>query len=232
MTPRLVVAALFAALNFVVVTPAWAQSDPDPDDPLPTRWDKAFELSSVGGVLNPGVLVGFNPQPEPPRRITRLDLFDSSEPTLVLEDQANQNGELQIFDVFLALNLRTLEFEYDDPEIMDVGGSVRTRASAAGAVLFEIIFDISSSSGGLLDPASLVGFDPQPEPPAGFLGAFGMSFGISSLSDAIVSLRILDAEGSELSFTQVPEQVPAPGTLGLIGLGFITTAWVWRRYSR
>lgn len=128
-------------------------------------WDHAFALQSSGGIVNPGVLVGFNPQPEPPARITELSFAYPPDPVLVLRDQENPDDGLQIFDVFLALNVDGLLFSFSDPVEPPAGigatSVVMTRATSAGGdVLFDVLFQISSSSGGILAPGSLVGFNP------------------------------------------------------------------------
>lgn len=191
-------------------------------------WDHAFALQSSGGIVNPGVLVGFNPQPEPPARITELSLAYPPDPILVLRDQVNPVGGLQVFDVFLALNVGDVTFSFGEPlepPGLPAGSSmVSTRAtSAAGDIVFDVLFQISSSSGGILAPGSLVGFNPQPEPPAGYGGAFAMSFGIDRLSDAMIGIRILDGQGNPLSLSHVPE----PGSLALAGIA--TAAMMIRR---
>lgn len=53
-----------------------------------------------------------------------------------------------------------------------------------------------------------------------------MSFGINSLSDAMVGIRILDAAGTPLTLRHVPE----PGTLALLGLA--SGLWMTRRRGR
>jgi hypothetical protein len=190
------------------------------------NWDHAFALQSAGGLQNPGVLVGFNPQPEPPARITELDTSVPPEPVLILRDQENPDGGHQLFDVFLALAHPGVQFSFTGPVQVNKT-TVHTQArDDAGAALFDIQFEIVSSSGGVVDPGSLVGFNPQPEPPAGYLGGFGMTFGIDSLSDVFVTLRVFDSEGTQLSFAEVP----APGGFALL---MLPVGWLaWRRRPR
>jgi hypothetical protein len=189
------------------------------------NWDHAFALQSSGGIVNPAVLVGFNPQPEPPASVTELSFDYPPDPVLLLRDQRNPPGGMQMFDVFLALGVPAVQFMFTDPALPRTGGStVHTRATSLGGdVAFDVFFDISSSSGGMIDPGSLVGFNPQPEPPASFGGAFGMSFGIDMLSDAMVGVRVTDANGNALTLRGVPE----PAGLALAGLGIL--AFVRRR---
>lgn len=187
------------------------------------NWDHAFALQGSGGLVNPGVLIGFNPQPEPPARLTELDLSYPPDPVLVLRDQENPVGGQQLFDVFLALGHPGMQFSFAGPVQVNKT-TVQTQArDATGSALFDIQFEIVSSSAGIVDPASLVGFNPQPEPPAGYLGGFGMTFGVDSLSDVFLTLRVFDAAGTQLSFTAVP----APGGLALLAL---PAGWLlWRR---
>jgi len=219
-------AALAAATLLTIVPRAFAQADPDPEDPLPTRpvpWHQAFALAGSGGVINPGVLVGFNPQPEPPARITELS-FLSRDPIMILRDQTNPERGLQLFDLFLGLGAPHVTMSFTMPQVVPSAAglsTVHTRASSAGGdVVFDVFFDIWSSSGGLLEPGTLVGFNPQPEPPGALTGRIGMSFGIDSLSDAMVRLRMFDGQGNPIRFDAVPE----PAGLALLGLSLLIVA--------
>jgi hypothetical protein len=86
-----------------------------------------------------------------------------------------------------------------------------------------VFLDFLTTSGGVMDGASAVAFNPQPEPPHGFGGGsdFGMNFTFTSFSDVSVSLRILDTQGNQLTFILVPE--PAMG-LALMGLALTLVA--------
>lgn len=229
-------AALAAAATLLLTPAAFAQEDPGPEDPLPARpvpWHHAFGLAGSGGVVNPGVLVGFNPQPEPPARITELSFLFPPDPILLLRDQANPEGGLLLFDLFLALGAPHVVMSFTPPEMahpFEPGVStVHTRAASGGGdVVFDVFFDIWSSSGGLVEPGSLVGFNPQPEPPGAFSGRIGMSFGIDSLSDAMVRLRIVDGQGNPIRLAAVPE----PAALGLLAAGLLALHGQARRRRR
>ena len=197
MRPRSVLRYVGAALAVALTATATARAGT-------VDWNQAFALQGSGGLVNPGVLIGFNPQPEPPARITELDISYPPDPILILRDQENPDDGHQLFDVFLALAHPGVQFSFTDPLQVNKT-TVHTQAQdTAGIAHFDIQFEIVSSSAGVVDPGSLVGFNPQPEPPAGYLGGFGMTFGIDSLSDVFVTLRVFDAEGTQLSFAEVP----------------------------
>jgi hypothetical protein len=195
-------------------------------------WNHAFLFETTGGIVNPAVLVGFNPQPEPPEWLTQLG-GAPPEPVLTLR---NQNPGT-FFDLFLAVDLLlpaviTLQPVPDDGIPAAPVATLHLEAigsSLAGAPtkFFDVFLDFLSSSGGVMDGASAVMFNPQPEPPGDFGGDsdFGANFTFTSFSDVSVSLRILDVAGTQLSFILVPE----PTGLALMGLGL---AFLARRRSR
>jgi hypothetical protein len=239
-TRRTSPSTLFCTLAAVLLlaAPVAAQEiDPeDPEDPVqarPVPWLQAFELAGSGGLVNPGVLVGFNPQPEPPARIAELsfaanpmpDLYPP-DPILTLRDQSQTEGDPQLFDVFLALGVPMVDLSFSAPVIAAGVPGVRTEArTSSGDLMFQILLDLSSSSGGIVDPASLVGFNPQPEPPAGYgSGVFGMSFAMTSLSDVMLRLQVFDADGNPIALRAVPE----PPALAALGLALLALQR-WRR---
>ena len=234
--PYAMACTLAAALLFAAPVAAQEIDPEDPEDPVqarPVPWLQAFGLAGSGGLVNPGLLVGFNPQPEPPARIAELsfaanpmgDMYPP-DPILTLRDQTQTAGTPQFFDVFVALGVPMVELSFSAPAIAAGVPGVRTEArTAGGELLFQILLDLSSSSGGIVDPASLVGFNPQPEPPAGYAsGAFGMSFAMTSLSDVMLRLQVFDAEGNPITLRSVPE----PPALVALGLAMLALQR-WRR---
>jgi hypothetical protein len=196
-------------------------------------WADAFRLEPSGGLTDPVVLIGFNPQPDPPVRITTLDLRDPTAPRLVITGQSNP----QTFVLFLAIGVGELN---GDPTSMDFDlpplpgadlSSYGFRATGDGSV-HDVLLTFSTSSAGIIDGTSIVGFNPQPDPPGNF-GAFdvmGLEFSFTTLSDAIVTLQITDQAGAPLSLTAAA--VPEPATLSLVGLGAAAMAWSRRRRAR
>lgn len=183
----------------------------------PVDWSDGFLLQTAGGLVNPAVLVGFNPQPEPPAYAgeTQFSIVGGAA-QLVVTDVSNPVGGLQNFQFLfgVASNAGPLQsFTVPPDPINDfrVGFSID-----AGGVPVDLsaIVDVQSSSGGGIAPGSAVAFNPQPEPPAFGLGGFetyGLDFGVTSLSDVTLTLRIVDAAGEQLDLRAIPE----PATLGM-----------------
>jgi hypothetical protein len=195
-------------------------------------WSEAFALQSRGAGLDPAVLVGFDPQPEPPvTGRAALDLTDRTAPLLILRDQSNPPGGLQLFDFFLAVDVgQTIAIvPCILPSDLEPRLELEVRAdTATGPILFAVFADFSTSSGGLVDPASVVGFDPQPDPPGEFGASFGLTLAFDRLSDVQVRFAMAPAGGAPLAFTQVPE----PSAVALLGLGVAMCAASRRRSTR
>ncbi len=192
------------------ITSARAAVLPDPAD-----WDNAFALRTSGGPSNPGVLVGFNPQPEPPLR-TILGLQNPFAPTYTTDDVVDQP-----FRVLFAMSGPDIFFE--QLIAPNASGFAITAVDKATKLdLFNIFFSFTTSSGGFLDPASVVGFNPQPEPPlAGFVG-LGFDLEFTSNSTATMTLQIQDIQGNDLNFAVIPLPAALPLFLtGLAGLGLL-----------
>jgi hypothetical protein len=196
-------------------------------------WADAFRLEPSGGLTDPVVLIGFNPQPDPPVRITTLDLRDQTAPRLVITGQSNP----QTFVLFLAIGVGELNggptsMDFDLPPLTGADlSSYGFRATGDGSV-HDVRLTFSTSSAGITDGTSIVGFNPQPDPPGSF-GAFdvmALEFSFTSLSDAIVTMQITDQTGAPLSLTAAA--VPEPATLSLVGLGAAAMAWSRRRRAR
>jgi hypothetical protein len=198
------------------------------------NWADAFPLEASGGPTDLTVLVGFNPQPDPPVRITTLDLRDATAPRLVIPGQTNP----QTFILYLGIGVGELlggagppSMDFDLPPLTgDDLARYAFRATGDGSVN-EVVLSFSTSSAGITDGTSIVGFDPQPDPPGDFeaFDVMGLVFSFTSLSDAIVTLQINQA-GTPLSFAATA--VPEPATLSLVGLGAAAALWARRRQRR
>ena len=129
--------------------------------PPTVEWGGTLPVES-SGFLNPALLVGFNPQPEPPAY--GLDGFSNPEITVGghppdpgLWMHVASFGDVT-FDGTFSITGNTIRVEMIDP------------TGPYGALLATL----TSSGGESIDPVSAVGFDPQPEPPANPT-AFGFS---------------------------------------------------------
>lgn len=196
-------------------------------------WSEAFALQARGAGLDPAVLVGFDPQPEPPVAArAALDLADRTAPMLVLRDQSNPPGALQLFDFFFAFDvpgqaITMVPCFLPSDRLPQLELEIRSD-TATGPLLFTLVADFSTSSGGLVDPASVVGFDPQPEPPGAYGARFGVTLAFDKLSDVQVRFSVSPADGPPLALTQVPE----PSAFALLGVGVAACAASRRRNVR
>lgn len=190
-------------------------------------WGDAFALAGSGVNLNPALLVGFNPQPEPPAALNQLNLLNDT--TAAITISAEPGAEFTLF-IGAYSGIQPTPFLFDLGAEPNESGEYEFMAFAgAEALTFEL--QVVSTSGGVPAPGTWVGFNPQPEPPA--VGAFGgvgqgqgFTFGMTSLSDVTLTLRLFEENAGEyLSLAQVPNPVPLPGAwlllsgaLGLMGM--------------
>jgi hypothetical protein len=201
----------------------------EPIGALPQQWGEAFAFQPTGGIELPAVLVSFNPQPEPPGPAT-LDMSDSFHPVI------SHSGYPP--DPFIQLDLASygpLMHAYP-PDPVHVGNRIEFALSDGMGQNFTLAVTLTSTGGEVIDPASLVGFNPQPEPPDPGIYGFNpqpeppephtfsvmMSLmggnnppGGSTIS---LELEILDDMAMPVSLELEAPEAPALGGFGLAGL--------------
>ncbi|HEX3400879.1 MAG TPA: PEP-CTERM sorting domain-containing protein [Acetobacteraceae bacterium] len=169
------------------------------------------------GLLLPAVLVGFNPQPDPPGTPpTLLSLIDPTDPAL-----SNLSSGPGYSLVMSFLNL--IPPGPCDTAIPAPNWNGITGFSCSGIVEGQRgTLDVSMEFSGPGGVASWVAFNPQPDPPGLPIG-FDLSFGglataggFATPADPIFTFAIT-LNGAPLEFRLVPE----PGTLGLLGVAAI-----------
>lgn len=201
-------------------------------------WSGSFTLQGSGsGVVNPIVMVGFNPQPEPPgvfdTELVSLDLANPMMPTISVPTLGIQRFGILFSTFIVDDNTIPVPLQINASGVPDINGHFGFNVMGlAGESFFDVFFDITMDSGGVFDPASWVGFNPQPEPP-GFPPGFasiGFDFRFTSLSAvaANLSMGIVDDNGTALVFNVVPE----PSSILLLGSGLIGLAGVLMKRRR
>ncbi len=164
-----------------------------------------FALLSHGGPINPGVLVGFNPQPEPPGKgATFIDLSRPFAPTLT-----NPSTDPGFSFLFALTGLGDAMIPL--PAAPNSDGRTRFRQEIDGHLVDVTLF----FGPGPVDPGSWVAFNPQPDPPG---DAFGASFQFAGKEDPYAGFTI-SIDGTPLSFT-LAGGVPEPASWALMIAGF------------
>ena len=166
---------------------------------------KGFALVSSGGLINPGVLVGFNPQPDPPGiPLTTLNLEDPFRPVLF-------NGALGDFG--LEFTLTGLgAFTLPTPDAPNADGDTGIEFITGGHTI-DVTFHIGP---GPVD-GSWVGFNPQPDPPGD--ATFGVKMTFPQQVDPMASFGVA-VDGTNLSFALAPSGAPEPAAWALMLVGF------------
>jgi PEP-CTERM motif len=191
-----------------------------------------YFATSGPGPINPGVLVGFNPQPDPPFiGRTLVDLINPTEPMFF------QPGS-GAFTILFGLagpggSPFTFTLPTGGPTVRGTNATYSFMAMAGDGSVFQVGFDISGFTGGW------AGFNPQPEPPGNYGSSFeGFSFNSApSAFDPVLGVTMVEGildingdfipDGGAKSFALVPE----PATLAVLGFCLAGLLTVRRRQS-
>ena len=201
-------------------------------------WDDGQAIQATGGGLDPALVVGLEPLGGSAPVVTTPD----SETVVITYSGLDPNEQLQI-------NVASYALPFYPPDPIEVvGNQIRVEFDDNGTMA-TLTIDVTSSSGGLLDPLSVVGFNPQPEPPAPKTYVFDPPPGGPSEELAIqaplsggsgpaggtqitLTLQILDDALAPLPTTPVPATtLPTIGALGVLVLAG-TLAFAGRRIAR
>jgi hypothetical protein len=200
-------------------------------------WSGSFTLQGSGGFVNPIVMVGFNPQPELPgvfdTELVSLDLANPRMPTISVPTLGIQRFGILISTFIIDDNGIPVPLQINASGVPDINGHIELNVMGLGGEsFFDLFYDITFDSIGVFDPASWVGFNPQPEPPGFPLGSasIGFDFRFTSLSatEVNLSMGIVDVNGNTMSFVGVPE----PSSILLLGSGLIGLAGVLMKRRR
>ena len=239
--------------TLLLASPAFA-AIVDLRPPLPR--DLELFATSGPGPINPGVLVGFNPQPDPPGDVARADLGDPLHPFIA------QPGA-GLFSILIGLHplggvpfsflaptaaprnvdghARVDVLAFGDGSVFKAFGDGSVRAAFGDGSVFKgfgdgsvlggfgdgSVFEISFDIAGYA--GSWASFNPQPDPPG-----FGASFvGFSFAGDPMVTWSVqafTRLSGIETSDGLLSfSAVPEPSALGLFALAGGALGWMRRR---
>ena len=179
-----------------------------------------FEFRTSGGITNPGVLVGFNPQPDPPGVPTAT--ADLRDPTSPVFDQTSQATDLSSDGLAAASG----HAEFASARRRYPAAGTGSPGSLATAVLTQAcdgsVFQISLAFPAD-DVTSWSSVNPQPDPPGLYFRYLATFSG-----EPTFALSIMDG-GNPLTFSPVPE----PATWGLMAVGFVSLgAFAMRRRAK
>ena len=204
---RLVLAA-------ALLLPSLAQAASVLTTPLPAH---LFAFTTSGGLINPEVIVGFNPQPDPPGfpYLGTLDLGNPEAPSLLLPAVRGS------YSVLIGLLIPGNPVTVGLPPSPNSDGNTGFEATFGDGSVFKVNLHIDGFLG---DWASL---NPQPLPPGGFQALGTSFFGFTGDPMATISIFELIPNGDPLplSFSLVPE----PATMALLPLPILALAGSRRR---
>lgn len=172
---------------------------------------KGFKLTSHGGPINPGVLVGFNPQPDPPGigdDGLLIALLNPADPMLISPSTGGAFSFRLAFQGFGDGSVIPL------PDAPNSDGFTSFRFASG-------IHDISVTlqfGPNQVDQGSWKGFNPQPDPPGDVLAG---QFNFTTRADPFMAFQV-SIDGQQLSFAldDSGAGVPEPATWGLMLVGF------------
>ncbi len=217
----------------------WKSFQHNAQPPIVTAtWADAFAIQADDGAIHPALLVGLSLG-------TATVTSQTSTSITLTYSGIDPNSDMQI-------NLATYDAPFYPPDPFEVVSPSRIEVEMdQSGTMFTLGIDFSSTTGELLDPASIVGFNPQPEPPAGGIYGFNpqpeppklgeglgifmpLSGGTGAPGSTQISLTIevLDGSLTPLPLSLVGLAVPAMGkwALGTVLLCVMGTGlWNARR---
>lgn len=179
----------------------------------PIDWSHTTVLndSSTG---EPRMQLGFYP-PDP----VQPSALNLSDPTTIISTYSSTNPSSHLV---IAMDNEFVPLSASVSGIPDDNGHFEFGFvnGLSGASVYTVILDLTTSSNGIPDSASWVAFNPQPEPPALSTNASAIEFyfDFTSMSDATLSMQVLDPDGAALAFSNVP----IPGAVWLFATGIFT----------
>lgn len=167
---------------------------------------KGFAFKTTGGILNPEVLVGFNPQPDPPGFGGSRDMTPGGGPVTQISTPLSNAG----YSFLIALLNVGPNAREPLPPAPNSDGNTGISFLCDGSV-----FHLSLNFAGPGNAIDWAAFNPQPDPPGDFVGA---QFAYPVAGDPVVTFSLTENERPlTLRLASVPE--PAAWALMLIGVG-------------
>jgi len=165
-----------------------------------------FAFTTTGGRLNPEVLVGFNPQPDPPGFGGSLDMTPGGGRVTQIATPLSDTG----YGFLIALLDVGPDAMAPLPPAPNADGNTGAIFMGNGSV-FRLTLNFAGP-GNAIDWAA---FNPQPDPPGIW---FGAQFGYPAPGDPTVTFALSENERPlTLTLASVPE--PAAWVLMFIGIG-------------